>query len=398
MRLVATFPDQAKGYTLSTHLLNAGIDNQLEVVTNSDWGSNDYGTSTSRLWVIDEDQVAKAMEIVSEFENDPLNPKFGQENRTFFAKDPMPTSFKDPKAILKAAKAVQIEPMGIITLYSLIFCVLIYLVSAFTSPKFEEVPKNFPLSLVPLYSSPIYKELYFDYPAQYSMIDELKKKYGIDKLRDPSTLPPEGKAAYDKMLETHYWHGFYTPIVHYFAKIPNPPDQSNAPLFEKIKQGEIWRLFTPALLHSDILHLFFNMTWLAVLGRQMEHRLGSLRYLLFLLITGIVTNLAQYMMSGPNFIGFSGILCAMLTFIWVRQKKAAWEGYYLQDSTLGFILFFLLSLLGLQLISFYLEIKGHDPLLIAIANTAHITGLIIGALLGYTNFFSWNAGTKKLKD
>jgi len=95
------------------------------------------------------------------------------------------------------------------------------------------------------------------------------------------------------------------------------------------------------------------------------------------------------MMSGPNFLGYSGILCAMLSFIWVRQRKAAWEGYVLQDSTMGFMLLFLITVAVIQLASFYMEINGKTAFAIAIANTAHFTGLILGYILGHLNFFSW---------
>ena len=108
------------------------------------------------------------------------------------------------------------------------------------------------------------------------------------------------------------------------------------------------------------------MIWLAVLGRQMELRLGGFRYLLFILITGIISNIVQYMMSGPNFLGYSGILCAMLSFIWVRQKKAAWEGYVLQDSTMGFMLLFLITIAVIgYLVKYHLIEQGVTQFLVA---------------------------------
>jgi GlpG protein len=388
MRLLASYTDQRQGYLLSQYLKTQGIENQLDIITNTDWGSPDYGNTTSRVWVIDEDSVERASQIFDEFQADPANPKF-QDKKTLFITEPLQNTLKEaPKKILEATAPVGAppEPMGPITLYTLILCVMIYLVAAFTAPKFVEPPKHVPL--VPVYSAPIYKELYFDYPEKYALVDELIGQYGVEKLQDPALLSPAGKTLYDKMLSTPFWQGYYEDIVAYFS---TPPKEAKpqGPLFEKIRQGEIWRLFSPALLHSDILHLFFNMIWLAVLGKQMEQRLGGFRYILFILITGILCNLAQYFVSGPNFLGFSGILCAMLGFIWVRQRKAAWEGYILQDSTMGFILFFLITVAVIQIVSFYMEIHGKNSMGISIANTAHFTGLILGYLLGHINFFSW---------
>ena len=42
--------------------------------------------------------------------------------------------------------------------------------------------------------------------------------------------------------------------------------------------------FFPILLHADIFHLFFNMLWLIVLGKQIEQRLKTGRYVLFILL------------------------------------------------------------------------------------------------------------------
>lgn len=388
MRLLASYEDQRQGYLLSQYLKSQGIENQLDIITNTDWGSPDYGSSGSRVWVIDEDNVDRASEMVAAFDADPTNAKY-QDKKSLFITEPLQTTLKDvPKKVLDATAPISapIEPMGPLTMYTIILCVIIYLVAAFTAPKFVEPPKNIPL--VPLFSAPIYKELYFDYPEKYVLVDQLTADYGIDKLKDPTLLSPAGKSLFEKMEATPYWQGYYEAIVSFFksdAKLPG----NQAPLFEKIRQGEVWRLFTPALLHSDILHIFFNMIWLAVLGRQMELRLGWSRYILFILITGILCNVAQYLMSGPNFLGYSGILCAMLSFIWVRQRKAAWEGYVLQDSTMGFMLLFLVTIAVIQLVSFYMEISGKTPLAIAIANTAHFTGLILGYILGHINFFSW---------
>ena len=94
-------------------------------------------------------------------------------------------------------------------------------------------------------------------------------------------------------------------------------------------------------------------------------------------------------MSGANFIGFSGVLCAMVAFIWIRQKIAPWEGYPLQKSTITFLAFFVAAMLSIQIVAFYWEVQNVTTFTPGIANTAHITGALIGAILGRLPLFSW---------
>ena len=137
------------------------------------------------------------------------------------------------------------------------------------------------------------------------------------------------------------------------------------------------------------------MMWLILLGKQIEERLRGGSYILLMIVIGIGSNLCQYFMSGPNFMGFSGVLCGLLTFIWIRQKIAPWEGYPLERSTFLFMIYFIFIVLFIQGVSFYLEVEHNTLLSIGIANTAHLSGAAIGVLLGYCPFFSWK--TDKIK-
>jgi GlpG protein len=129
------------------------------------------------------------------------------------------------------------------------------------------------------------------------------------------------------------------------------------------------------------------MMWLVVLGKQMESRLGAFRYILFIIIVGIISNTAQYIMSGPNFIGFSGVLTGMLSFIWVRQRKAPWEGYQLDKATVIFMLIFIFGMAALGMVTFLLQIFFNINLGTNLANTAHVIGILMGFLLGQLPVF-----------
>ena len=112
----------------------------------------------------------------------------------------------------------------------------------------------------------------------------------------------------------------------------------------KVRHGQIWRLFTPVILHIGFLHLLFNMLWLVVLGKMVEFNMGRIRFVLFILVSGIFSNLCQYIMTGPLFLGISGVLAAFIGYIWVRKKIAPWEVYFIRKETLYF--FFQLSLVS----------------------------------------------------
>lgn len=382
MRLISTLNDPHRGYTLSAYLSHKGITNQLEVVTNTDWSSHEYGSTTCRLWVQDEDRVEEAMQIVREFEVDPENPRFHvpMETSATFQEEQNAINM-EPSAVARVR-----EPMGFVTRYILVLCSLLLFIGMLTSPTVTTVPNYLPYE--PVLSSPINKSFLYDYPQTYELTDRLVHLYGLDALNNPDTLPAEGKYLVNELLHTPYWEGLYPQLLKHYQKVKTSWDFS-APMFEKERQGEIWRFFSPMFLHNDLFHLFFNMIWLVVLGKQMEQRLGKWKYILFIGIAGLVSNTAQYMMTGPNFIGFSGVLCAMLTFIWFRQKRAAWEGYQLEGGTMAFISLFILLMFTLQAISFFLEAHGNNMIAIGIANTAHLTGAFVGYVLARLNLFAW---------
>ena len=396
MRLLHTFNNDRNARKFSLFLKQEGVDNKLEIASVTDWGSEDYGTLQCQVWVVDEDDVSAASQWLEEFLNNPGDPKFKEPK---IAPPPAPSFSTEkppaakPRIIFKSNKIPrpsndQSNRFGVLTFYLILFCTIVFFATLATQRPFETPPANIPLT--PLFSSPIKKKLLFDYPASYETVDKLVNAYGFEKLFEPQKLPAEGRYLLTKMYKTPTWQGFY-PLVVASLKSNGSPIAVNAPLFEKIREGEVWRLFTPIFLHADMFHLFFNMIWLLVLGVQIEKRLGIGRMVLFILISAAFSNTAQYLMSGPNFVGFSGVLCGMIAFVWIRQKNAPWEGYQLQPSTMAFISIFVLAMAGIQLISFTLEVLGQPGLGAPIANTAHLSGALAGFVMAKLSFFNWKS-------
>lgn len=392
MRLIATLSDEKQAHLLSSYLKAQQIDIETEASPNTNWGDPNYGTQNFRIWIRNEEDLDRALAIANEFLINHEDPKFHKPAMSSFTRSAgnLEPEAKNVKKFSRAQRRQQTwnrEPLGPITLYILVICILFFFWSEFTSPYFSRSLET-PLPAVPFYDSALKKEGLYDYPHAYEIIDNLIEKVGIENLQNAKTLSPEGMSLLLEYQHTPFWKGFYERVVNYI-KDSTPIFPIEAPLFEKIRAGEWWRLISPAFLHADIFHILFNMIWLVILGKQLEQRMGSLRYLIFILLSAVITNTAQYLMSGANFIGFSGVICAMITFVWMRQRHNPWEGYLLLPSTFNFVLFFIFLILTIQFVSFLAEITYNQAVSPPIANTAHFTGLLLGILLGKLNYFAW---------
>lgn len=389
MRLICTIPsDQTheNPFEFSYFLTTQKIANDCEEVIPTD-GSPPY----HRIWIIDEDQVDAARLHYQEYHANPTDPKFRvhdqeairiQEQKLLEAEN---EKAEERPAPLRRNRALSPAPYGKITTFLLLVVVFLFILSFFqkgiqSSPKLNGIAQS---PLLP----PIAKALIYDYPAYFDLRDQLLTFYTKKDIEEKKPLSEEALAILKKMEKTPYWQGIYDRFVAHI-KDPNFPLVYKGPIFEKISQGQIWRLFTPALLHFDLLHIFFNVLWFILLGNQIEYRIRSFRYLLLIIATALTSNLTQYLMSGPFFMGLSGIVVGLAAFIWARQQVAPWEGYLLHKLTLVFLAIFVLGMLALQVIFFFFQIYTSFELGFAIANTAHLTGGITGYLLGRLRFFS----------
>lgn len=152
--------------------------------------------------------------------------------------------------------------------------------------------------------------------------------------------------------------------------------QSTGDPAASIKQGEIWRIFTPAFLHGDPLHLLFNMLSLASLGRLIERLEGIGRFALMVLLIAIASHLFQGLMPGkwygsPIFVGISGVVFGLLGYIATKSNLRPDLGIHLPAQV--YLMTGLILVLG-----FTTSSKGF-----ALANLAHIGGLVAGIAIGF---------------
>ncbi|NQD93484.1 rhomboid family intramembrane serine protease, partial [Pseudomonas sp. CrR25] len=145
-------------------------------------------------------------------------------------------------------------------------------------------------------------------------------------------------------------------------------------LDEMLETGQWWRLLSPMLIHFGVLHLAMNALWYWVLGRCIEARQGAWMLLGLTLLFSLAANMAQYLYAGPSlFGGLSGVLYGLLGHCWLFQRLAPNAEYRLPPGVLVMMLAWLLiCMTGI----FELLQVG------AIANAAHVGGLLAGCLSG----------------
>lgn len=128
---------------------------------------------------------------------------------------------------------------------------------------------------------------------------------------------------------------------------------------------QLWRWFTPALLHFSITHLLFNVAWWFLLGRQYEQRLGHVALLNFTLSVAVLSNAAQFFMEGSNFGGLSGVVYGLFGYFWIAGRINPAQGLTVSNALVGFMLLWML-------LGFF------DVLWLNMANWAHLAGLLAG--------------------
>lgn len=140
-------------------------------------------------------------------------------------------------------------------------------------------------------------------------------------------------------------------------------------------------LITSMFMHGDWLHLLSNMLYLWIFGDNIEHRLGTAKYLVFYTASGIVAALTQ-MNADPNsyfpMIGASGAISGVLgayLVLFPRNKVRVLFFYIFRFSVPALVL--LGVWIGLQVLS-GAGATEEDT----VAYGAHVGGFVFGVLAG----------------
>lgn len=387
MRIIANFEKENLAKRFSLFLEKEKIENSLE-----DNFDKKLQKTIYNIWVHNEDDLIRAVHLYNEFLDDPMNLKFDVRYEELDIQNEEKRGDKKFSINSENIDSLTIKkPFPYkVTFVFLIACIILYFVNYMQEIY---ISKKYNLKELFLLTN-IQKQLLFDLPENRLELDQVIINYNLDSLKKMENPPIEAQKEIQQIENKPSWIGFSDIVLQKLQK-KNASQYFTAPMFVKIRQGEVWRLFTPVLLHSGFLHILFNMIWLWYLGKQMEPKLRFIRYLLFIVFVAVLSNTAQYLMGGPYFLGFSGVVTGMIGYIYVRQKVAPWEGYTIPNVIFYFIAIYILAMVLLQISSFVLQaIKPKLEFSPGIANTAHIAGAVIGMILAKIPFFNWRTSER----
>lgn len=153
------------------------------------------------------------------------------------------------------------------------------------------------------------------------------------------------------------------------------PAQLGMKVNEQILGGQLWRLFTPMLLHASILHLGFNMYALYIFGPGLEASFGHGRFLTLYILSGFAGNVMSFIFSAAPSLGSSTAIFGLLGAegVFLYQNRELLGGSARRALT---------NIIAIAAINLFI---GLTP---GIDNWGHIGGMIGGTI------YAWLAGPK----
>ncbi len=330
MRQLATLPNADAAQTLADYLQTLRIDTRLERLPDG-W----------MVWVLDEDRLPQARKERDAFTQNPSDPRFAVARRDAEALRRRLRKEEEEQAVAPAPP--RSEPLGPArvgpwTRGLIGVCVLVFVLDA--GYVFVQNRSQGPLTAL-----------------------GLALHLAPDAKTPPS--PIEQALAFSS----------------YEMKLSANGKEVILPWPRQILAGQVWRLVTPIFLHFGPFHLLFNMVFLHLLGGMIEERRGPWRYLLLGLVCAVLSNAAQYGLSAiawengrvalqmpALFGGMSGVLYGLFGYVWMKGRYEPALGLALSPR----LVFWMIAWLFLCMTGVF------GP----IANIAHVTGLIVGVVIG----------------
>jgi membrane associated rhomboid family serine protease len=155
--------------------------------------------------------------------------------------------------------------------------------------------------------------------------------------------------------------------------------------YSVVAEGEYWRLFTALFLHGGFIHLLFNVFALYVLGPPLERSIGTMRFVMCYLISGLASGAGVVVLTvmglvqPAQLIGASGSIMGIV---------GAWAGLLLRHRHVPQAKQRLANV-GL-IVAIQIAFDLSTP---QVSMAAHLCGLVAGFFLGFILASSAAAGS-----
>jgi len=145
-----------------------------------------------------------------------------------------------------------------------------------------------------------------------------------------------------------------------------------SPLFETalIRRGQIWRLFTSAFPHTDILHLAFNLYWIWVFGTLVEQVYGHLRTAALIALFAFGSGAFEFAFAVGG-VGLSGVGYGLFGLLWVLSSRDERFHDAVDSKTVQLFVGWFVLCVATTVLNIF-----------PVANIAHAAGAAFGILVG----------------
>ena len=124
-----------------------------------------------------------------------------------------------------------------------------------------------------------------------------------------------------------------------------------------VKNGEIYRLITHMFLHGGIIHIFFNMYSLYIVGPRVEDFYGKWKFLIIYLFSGLSGGLLSIAMNSSGVGASSAIFGLFGALLYFGYNYRGYIGSMIRSQILPIVIYNLLMGFLLRLISLNLAVS-----------------------------------------
>lgn len=173
---------------------------------------------------------------------------------------------------------------------------------------------------------------------------------------------------FSAVFTTAYWTAPHDDLVNPLSQLVRAILPTPSQIWDQHYLG----LLSSFFIHIDVMHLLFNMLWLWRLGVTLERTVPPWQYLLFFVVSTVVSSCCELCLSGQTGVGASGMVYALMGLLWGGGGfHEAWRQAANRDNMRLFLIWGVFCI--------FLTVS-HT---MNVGNGAHFGGLLFGLAVGY---------------